>query len=253
MIRCAITGVGIWMSGVANAAAYAAGARDPEAERPPNAAIDRRAKRRASLFMRALAEVWSEAIAASGADPAATPTIFGSALGEAETMIKLLGQMWREGEEVSPMLFALSVHNAASGMVSISAKNRGFTTSLSADYDTPAMALCEGVGLVRATGGPVVVVCGDEASPVDLVPEDERFELLTAALVLAPADAEGALCHVRVPIRAEATLEPPVGGSLRLNPQKGLLDLVDCVLHRRVGVLPLDIGRGAGWCAELSR
>ncbi len=168
-------------------------------------------------------------------------------------MIKLLEQMWRAEEEVSPMLFALSVHNAASGMVSISAKNRGFTTSLSADYDTPAMALCEGLGLVASTGGPVVVVCGDEASPVDLVPADEQFEMLATAVVLAPEGVEGALCHVRVPIREDPTLEAPVGGELSLNPQKGLLDLVDCVLAGRTGVLPLDMGRGAGWCAELSR
>ena len=70
---------------------------------------------------------------AAGVDPSKAPTIVGSAIGEAATMIGLLDQMWRRHEPMSPAEFTVSVHNAASGLISICNKNRGMTTSLAAD------------------------------------------------------------------------------------------------------------------------
>lgn len=247
-----VTGVGLWAPGFPNAEAWLSGAPDPEAAAPTAGILGRRAKRRASPLTRVLAEVFAQAAEQGEVESSEAPAVFGSALGEADTMIGLLDQMWREGGEMSPMKFAGSVHNAASGAVSIATTNRDFTTSLAADYDTPAMALMEGVGLVATRSAPVVVVCGDEAAPADLVPEGERFDMLAAAVVLAPAGSTEGLARLRGLGPAEPTLDgAEVDDTLARNPQIGLFDLVDAALRGRRGMLRLDRGSGRGWCVEL--
>lgn len=253
MLDAVITGVGLWTPGYADARAWRDRAPDPECVAPEARALDRRNRRRASTITRALADVFGQAVEQSGADSAEVGAVFGSALGEAGAMIKLLDQIWREGGELSPMTFAGSVHNAASGLVSISSKNHGFTTSLAADYDTSAMALLEGLGFLATHSQPVIVVCGDEQSPADLVPAGEEFALLAGAVALGPAPGNGrALARVRGPIRGDPTVgaadAPPL---LARNPQAGLLDLIDAILHRRSGAVRLDRGRGEGWCLEV--
>ncbi|HTE05186.1 MAG TPA: hypothetical protein VK824_03240, partial [Planctomycetota bacterium] len=127
---------------------------------------------------------------------------------------------------------------------------------------------------------PVLVACADEAAPVDLVPDDQRFDLLAAAVVLAPgaldagevlgaSDTRGARAatDVREPVAAAAGAcraqlrlllgrEPDVAvadlpPALARNPQAGLLDLVAAVLRGASGLVRLDRGGGAGWCAEI--
>ena len=159
----------------------------------------------------------------------------------------------RDREAPSPMAFALSVHNAASGVVSIATKNRGFTTSLGADHDTPAMALMEAIGLIAERGEPVVVVCGEEPTPTALVPDDEAWELATMAIALAPRQADGgAQLRLRGPFKASPTLNgPELRPTLARNPQVGLLDLIWAIEARKSGTIALDRGRGAGWCMEV--
>jgi hypothetical protein len=101
-------------------------------------------------------------------------------------MLDLLEQMIRGADEdFSPMKFAVSVHNAAAGLVSISTHNRAFTTSVAADHDTPAMALLEGIGAMAALDRPAVV-CGDEAAP-------EGLEVADPSCLLVTASTKGAL------------------------------------------------------------
>ncbi len=249
-MRFGIRGVGLWLTGYPDCAAWLAGA-PVETTLAEAEVLGLRNRRRASAFSRAMADAYGEAVAAAGIDAATSPTVFGSALGEVEVMLKLLDQMWREKTDVSPSLFSTSVHNAASGVVTIATKNHGYTTSLAADYDTPAMALMEAVGLVATTGATVVVTCADEDAPEDLVPDEERFGLVSAAVAIGPAG--DARVHLSAPHRAEPDLSgadlPP---ALARNPQAGLLDLVDAVLRQRKGILRLDRGRGDGWCVTLS-
>ncbi len=249
-----VAGVGLWMPGFPNAAAWASRMQDPAAEKPRGLAFDRVNRRRASLLGRALSDAAAEAMAAAGVDPARVPTVVGSSLGEAATMIGLLEQMWRLHTPMSPAAFTVSVHNAASGLLSISNGNRGFTTSLAADFDTPAAALLEAAGLVAARGEPVLVACGDEVAPEHLVPEALRFDLLAAAVVLAPAWHPGPrLAGLRVVLGGAPDLQPAADTPrLARHPQAGLVDLIDALLAGRRGSVRLDRGAGAGWCAELS-
>ena len=254
-MRARITGVGLWSPGYPNAGAWLAGEADPELEKPKKAKVlDRQCARRASPFAKAMAIAFEEAVSQAEVDPTTVATVFGSALGETEVMLKLLDQMHKGEDDFSPMLFAVSVHNAASGLVSISTKNRAFTTSVAADYDTPAMALMEAVAASIDFGVPAVLVCGDEASPDGLVPDDQSFENIAVALVVdAQAATAGGLGLADVrgleirPGKADDSIPP----RLQRSPQAGLLELVNAVVRRRFGRVSLDRGEGSGWSIEL--
>jgi hypothetical protein len=230
------------------------------------ALLDKHSKRRASEFTKALADAYGEALSAaqlSAGVPgpegtiraASVASVFGSALGEVGTMISLLEQMWREGGALSPMRFAGSVHNAAAGVVSIGTKNTGFTTSLGADHDTPAMALIEAIGLVLSRNEPVIVACGDEAAPSDLVGGAFGWDAVCCAIALLPADgAPAALPRLSLPELGTPTLPwPSLPSGLANNPQAGMLDLIDHLLRGESGRLRLDRGRGRGYCVDILR
>ncbi len=250
----AVLGVGLWLPGFPNAVAWAAGARDEAATKPVGAALDRVNRRRASPLDRALADTVAAAIAHAGVDAGTVPVVIGSSIGEAATMIGLLDEMWRHGNPMSPADFTMSVHNAASGLISISNKNRGMTTSLAADHDTPAAALLEGIGLVLTRGVPVVVACGDEPAPPTLVQHAPPWSMLAAAVVLAPVTpGTPYLAGLGVTHGEPATLGLDRFAPLAVeNPQIGLAALVDAVQRRVAGVLPLDNGKGRGFRAVVT-
>lgn len=249
----AITGLGLWTTGFPNAPAWAQGAADPAAVKPAGSALDKVNRRRAGPLGRALADAAAEAIRMANVDAAAVPTVVGSALGEAITMTGLLDAMWRHNLPMSPAEFTVSVHNAASGLISIANKNRGMTTSLAADEDTPAAALLEAIGLVLTRGAPAVVACADEPAPDALVQQAPRWAMLAASVVLVPyVPGQPCLATVRIVAGESPTVAPrDCGELLRNNPQVGLLWLIDAVQRGRCGRLRLDVGTGRGFCAEL--
>jgi len=248
----AITGLGLWLPGYGTARAFAA--RTPDgAEKPAGAALDRVNRRRAGPLARALADVIAEAAAAAGADLATMPTVVGSAIGEGATMMGLLEAMWAKHLPMSPAEFTVSVHNAAAGLISIGNRNRGMTTSLAADADTPAVALLEGIGLVLTRGTPVVVACADEPAPPTLAHLAPPWSMLAAAVVLAP-------CEPRVPALAEIQWQQAGEPTWRSdafdqlatnNPQIGLAWLVDAVQRGIAGTVALDAGTGRGHVVQL--
>jgi hypothetical protein len=248
-----VAGLGLWLPGFASLAAWSQGAPDASAVKPAGSALDRVNRRRASLLGRALADAGAQAACDAQIDLASVQTVIGSSIAEGSTLIGLLEQIWRSREPVSPAAFTMSVHNAASGLISISCGNRGFTTSLAADEDTSAAALLEAIGLVLAGGGPVVVACGDESAPAELIPEQHRWSLLAAAVVLAPLEHQGP-CRARLRIVRPGvpTLSPAAcAADVGRNPQAGLLDLIDAVSRAATGSVRLDRGRGLGYCAEI--
>src|SRR5690606_34655799 len=121
--RLIVTGVGVFLPGRPSAAAWRAGVDDPTATRASGRLLDRMNRRRASALGRALVDAAAEAMDEAALDPSTVPTIVGSELGEVETMIGLLAQMWRRKEPASPAAFTMSDHNAASGLLSISTGN----------------------------------------------------------------------------------------------------------------------------------
>ena len=252
-IEVEVAGVGLFTPELPNVEAWRSRSVCEEPQVPRGARLDRRARGRSSVLTKALAEAYFEAADAAGVEVGEGSAVFGSALGEVGTMLGLLNQMWRDREDPSPMAFALSVHNAASGVVSIATKNRGFTTSLGADHDTPAMALMEGFGLIAERGEPVVVVCGEEPTPTALVPDHETWELATMAIALAPASGiDPRRVRLRGPFKGTPTFTPSeLRPAFARNPQIGLFDLICAVEGRRSETVALDRGRGGGWCMEV--
>ena len=249
----AIVGLGLWTAGFPSAAAWATGKADLQAQKPLGKALDKVNRRRAGPLGRALADVVAEAIAAAGADMSVVPTVIGSSIGEAATMIGLLDELWRHHNPMSPADFTMSVHNAASGLISISNKNRGMTTSLAADENTPAAALLEGIGLVLTRNTAVVVACGDEPAPPTLVQHAPPWAMLASAVVLAPlSHPTGSLATLRIVAGQKANPRGRFDQLLVDNPQFGLLALVDAVLHGVSGVIALDRGTGRGYGALIA-
>ena len=250
-LRASVLGAGLWMPDAPSLASWRDDATTDESA-PTGAFIERRSRRRSSQFTRALADAYAEALETSAADPAEVSAVFGSALGEVSTMVGLLDQMWREAEPLSPMAFAMSVHNAAAGVVSISSANRGYTTSSGADFDTPAMSLFEAFGLV-AEGKAVIVAIGDESVPEKLVRGDAGWCMLTAAIAIGPSGASNAIATISLPSREPADLErSSLSGPASRNPCVGMIDLIAALRRRVDGRVALDRGRGRGWSVALS-
>lgn len=253
--EAAVLGWGLCLQGFPSATAWRAG-EPVEPFKPSGALIERRSRRRCSLFTRAIADAYGEALAASGFDGSLVATVFGSALGEVGTMIRLLDTMWRGTDPMSPMAFAMSVHNAASGVVSISSGNRGFTTSIGADYDTPAMALHEAFGLLGGGFEAVMVTCGDEGVLTDLVPAGTEWSLTCGALALAPVELAPDAPRMARPVlgarRPEEAHRADLSPAGARNPCAGIVDVIDALAAGWSGPVVLDRGDGAGWTAAVT-
>lgn len=251
--RVAILGVGMWQPTFPSSQHWLAGTPDETALKPLGLALDRVNRRRAGQLGRALADVTAEAIAMAKVDGSTVATIVGSAIGEAATMIGLLDQMWRHQQPMSPADFTVSVHNAASGLISIANKNRGMTTSIAADENTPAAALMEAIGLVVTTDQPVLLACADEPAPENLAGQAPPWAMLASAMVLAPLPRQERLAELEVAHGPTPTLRSDRFAPLAVaNPQIGLAWLVDAVLRGHSGIVPLDAGTGRGYVAELT-
>jgi hypothetical protein len=144
---------------------------------------------------------------------------------------------------------------AAAGVVSIGTKNTGFSTALGADFDTPAMALLEGMAFVLAQQLPVIVVCADEAAPENLVEDEQGWEFLSCAVALVPADsAARELPRISAPERGVGSwLTPDLPRGLAQSPVVGLLDLIAALADERVQDARLDRGRGRGYGVRIVR
>ncbi len=249
-----VASVGLWMPRFPSAAAWRARApiAADESSKPLGTAFDRVNRRRASQMGRAIGDAVSDALAQAGVEPRTTPVIVGSSIGEASAMIGLLDQMWRQEEPMSPAVFTVSVHNAASGLLSISMKNKGYTTSIAADYDTPAAVLLEGVGLIATGHEAVCCVCADEDSPRSLLEHAPHWDMLAGAVVLTRAAAPGDGVQLSVEAGGASDLAPAdVAEPFTHNPQVGMLDLIDAVQRGATGALRLDRGKGRGYVAHL--
>jgi hypothetical protein len=246
MSLVAVAGAGIFAPGYAPV--------DPGLQ-PSAALLDRSSRRRASPLTRAMGDAYKQALEEAALDPTEVASVFGLALGEASTMIGLLDQMWRANGVVSPMRFAGSVHNTSSGAISIGTRNTGITTSIAADFDTPAVSLLEAIAIVQTHGVAVIAACGDEAAPVDLVVGDQGWGCLAAAVALVPADgADPRFLRLSAPHRGSATIAPAdLPRALAQNPNAGLLDLIEALRRGETGSVRLDRGRGHGYCIEIAR
>lgn len=248
-----VIGVALWSPGFPNATSYREGRPDPTVDKPPCRVIDARLKRGSSRFANMLGEVVEQAAASAGLALGAVPTFYGSSLGEIETMVTLLRMLYEEEGKLSPTRFKNSVHNAASGLVSIATRNTSFSTAIAGGERSFETTLLEAAAYLDSEGGSAVLAVGDDTPPVPL-DSLGTYGALAVAFALAtdppstsPRFRLSDLCTASSPIATHARIPP----ELAPNAASAGLELLDAVLSRRAGVVSLAMPGRTGMCADL--
>lgn len=245
-----VAGVGLWTPGYASPRAWIEGKNDPAATRPACTMLDSRIGRHTSLVTRLAIEALEQAAAQGGAHLNEVPTIFGSAYGEIRTAFDQLDMIEREGVP-SPARFKNSVHNAASGHFSIASGNMGFSTALAAGPATFAMCLLEAFAWLEVHRSSVIVSVSDEPLPDHLAAVGQYDPLGIAFHLSADPRARGGLGELSNLRRRGREFSPmSLPERLAKNPCGAALLLVEAVLRRRSGTVPVELG-GEGWSVEI--
>jgi hypothetical protein len=177
-----VGGTGLFAKGFAQVPTWLKREYHPQVVTPPCMIVPANLKRRTSLLTRIALEAATQAVKESGADSSTIPTVFASANGEIAVTVEILKEMLAEpGGLPSPTRFHNSVHNAASGYFSISAKNHSFSTSIAAGKDTFLAGLIEAIGVLHSTEfEEVLLVVVDEPATAPLLPKESFGALATA-------------------------------------------------------------------------
>jgi len=254
-MRAHVMGVGLWMPGFPDVAAWASGRRTDGANEP-NAAAQAKLRRRASLLVNMVADVAAQASAQSGVPLSRARVVVGSAFGELATMIEMLDE--REGDGVlSPLRFQNSVHNAAAGQLSIAHKNRASATSLAAGNDTAAIVLLEAMTLLALGGDEVLAVVADEPLPQSIRPGASAPAVAAALLLGAGSgvgpDARPALAVLEGLRQAEAPSDTPAAEPpLEIDgPASAILPLVAALARGQSGRVTLSPAEAPRWSIEV--
>lgn len=246
-----IRGVGLWSPGFGDATAWREGRPDPEVESPPCKLVDARLRRGSSRFARSLGEVVEQAASGAGFDVRTVPTFYGSSLGEIVTMVTLLRMLYEEEGKLSPNRFKNSVHNAASGLVSIGTENTSFSTAIAGGARSFETTLIEAWAYLHDLGGEAIVAVGDDEPPEPL-DTLEAHGGLALAFALVAGEADGPVLRDLRASDEEPVRLARVPDDLHRNCAAAGLELLDAVLGDRAGVVALSPERGPQWVADLS-
>lgn len=177
-----LRGVGFWSLGYASFDAYVAAglpaSLDPppgsEAGKPSAELLHPRLRRRTSLVTRMIVTSLQEAAGQGGAAPDQTRYVVVSSWGEIETTVELLGQLAVPGGPISPTAFHNSVHNTATGYLSIASGNHWPSTALAAGAHALEVGLLEVAAGLASASGPddAIVVIAEERLPVPFARPD---------------------------------------------------------------------------------
>ena len=147
-------------------------------------------------------------------DPAKMRTVFASRYGEHNLTVQILREIIQD-EGVSPMRFAMSVHNSTSGLFSSGSENTEPTTALSGGPDTFFYALLEAAAqLHRDPSAPVLVVmCEEPLDPIYHHFVDEQ-QIPYAVAMLLGADEVG------FPVQVDLSPTAPLPEQLLSDPRE---------------------------------
>ena len=240
-----ITGIGLFAVGYPDLDAFVRGEADPSVTDASNAWVPSRLGRGTSPLTRMLGEVAAQAASRGGVDPSSCATVYGSALGEFETMVVLLDTIFRGDGQLSPMRFKNSVHNAASGLGSIGQSNAGFSTALAAGQRSFEAAMIEGLVLASETGQDVIVSVADDRLPEPFTALGTPSGLGVGIALRCEAPPESILATI-TELAQRSEIAPAVtrflGRSMeahRGNPTCSALPLIEAVLAGQKGSVPL--------------
>jgi len=240
-----ITGVGLFAVGYRDLDAFVAGTPDLAVTDASNVWVPSRLGRGTSPLTRMLGEVAAQAASRGGVDPHSCATVYGSALGEFETMVVLLDTIFRGDGQLSPMRFKNSVHNAASGLGSIGQGNAGFSTALAAGQRSFEASMIEGLVFASETGEDVIVSVADDRLPEPFTALGTPSGLGVGIALRCEAPAESILATITA-LGARNETAPAVTSFLgrsmdayRGNPTCSALPLIEVILGKQKGSVAL--------------
>jgi hypothetical protein len=199
-----LTGVGLFSPGFADVTSWREGRPDAAVDKPPCKLVNARLGRGSSRFAGMLGEVVEQAAEEGGVDAHTVPTVYGSSLGEIETMVTLLRMLYEEEGKLSPNRFKNSVHNAASGLVSIGTGNTAFSTAIAGGDRSFEMSLLEAWALL------------DDARDRAL-PEADQHVILAVADDAPPSPLDRLGAHGALAVGLCLSAHPPSRPGLRLS------------------------------------
>jgi len=133
-----------------------------------------------------------QALASSGLSAADVVTVFASSGGDGQVIHEICEALATEQREVSPTRFHNSVHNAPAGYWGIATRAHAASTRLCAFDWSFAAGMLEGCAQVMTTAQPVLIVSYDVPYPEPLDRARSLQDTLGVALVLSPAESNGA-------------------------------------------------------------
>ncbi|NVB42506.1 beta-ketoacyl synthase chain length factor [Pseudenhygromyxa sp. WMMC2535] len=186
-LRARIRGVGLWAAQAPSFSAWVdAGCPEQLADadeaasalRPPANLLHPRLRRRTSTLTRAVVTAVEAAAAQGGADIGDARYVLVSSYGEIETTVDLLGQLSAFGAPISPTKFHNSVHNTATGYLSIASGNHRSSTALSGGSHGLEVGVLEALaGLQEPGAGDCLLLFAEEQlpAPMDRPDSDPTF------------------------------------------------------------------------------
>jgi hypothetical protein len=133
------------------------GKPEPESQQSLLAKVPKMLKRRLSPLARTVFCAAHQCIG----DPTALPVVFSSSHGELAKTFDLM-ELLEAGEEISPTVFSLSVHNAIAGLFSMAWGNKLQSTVIAPGEEGMAPAFIEALGLLEEGAEQVLLVFYDE-------------------------------------------------------------------------------------------
>jgi hypothetical protein len=176
-LRAHLRGVGMWTPAFADFDAWlAAGASDISHvsgepadgdgdPRPPAKLLHPRLRRRTSTLTRAAVTALESATGQGGASLDSVRFVLVSSFGEIEATVELLEQLAEPEGPVSPTKFHNSVHNTATGYMSIASGNHREATAIAGGPHNLAVGLLEALAGLAEVGGDVVLIFAEERLP----------------------------------------------------------------------------------------
>jgi hypothetical protein len=217
--------------------------------RPAAELLHPRLRRRTSTLTRASVTALEAAVGQAGADLDAVRFVLVSSFGEIETTVELLAQLADPQGPVSPTKFHNSVHNTATGYMSIASGNHREATALAGGAHNLEIAALELLAGLAIDGGDAVLLVGEERLPEPFARPDSD-PTFAAALLFGAEPARSrhpSSLDLRVELVAESS--PADAPDLR---GAGLASMVPPVTALLQAIAELEAGpAGASASVEL--
>jgi hypothetical protein len=213
MVAFSVLDWAAWAPELHERAAWMAWARAPFLpsgdDAPPLAEVPSMQRRRVDRLgrMAIQATYWCQGQAGDDA----APMLFASRHGDVARSSVLLKAL-AAGEDLSPTLFSLSVHNAIAAFHSIVSGGRGNYLALAGGHNTVEAACIEAAGLLADGAPEVKLVCYDAPLPPDhMAYADEPQACYAWCWRIAPAGGDGAQLRLSWGGGAAAAQGRPMG------------------------------------------